>query len=308
MDIEGEAKPRPPLQTRMKMLWDAEHLYIAAEMEEPHVWATLTERDSVIFHDNDFEAFIDPDGDSHHYVELEINALNTTWDLLLPKPYKDGGMPLTGWRLKGLRTAVRVDGSLNDPSDVDKGWSVEIAIPWSSLKEVTRKTCPPEIGDQWRINFSRVEWDVEIVDGVYKKIPERPEHNWVWSQQGVIDMHRPERWGYLQFCGAASEPCELREDPSWPARELLHRIYYAQREFREKHGAWAKTLDELGMDLDSARSTSSGQARSTGSGHACEAVLYATPSLFEASTTVVYPDGTRHEWHIANDALVWEQT
>ena len=34
------------------------------------------ERDSVIFHDNDFEVFIDPDGDTHDYYELEINALH----------------------------------------------------------------------------------------------------------------------------------------------------------------------------------------------------------------------------------------
>jgi len=45
----------------MQMLWDDECLYIAAEMEEPHLWATLTEHDSIIFHDNDFEVFLDPD-------------------------------------------------------------------------------------------------------------------------------------------------------------------------------------------------------------------------------------------------------
>src|SRR5688500_5102352 len=61
VDIEGAAKPKPRWRTRMKMLWDDTHLYIAAEMEEPHLWATLTEHDAVIFHDNDFEVFLDPD-------------------------------------------------------------------------------------------------------------------------------------------------------------------------------------------------------------------------------------------------------
>ena len=41
--------------------------------------------------------FIDPDGDNHLYYEFEINALNTVWDLLLPKPYRDGGPALNGW-------------------------------------------------------------------------------------------------------------------------------------------------------------------------------------------------------------------
>jgi len=83
VDIEGDAKPRPRFRTRVKMLWDDNYFYIGAELEEPHVWATLTEHDSVIFNDNDFEVFIDPNGDNHEYYEFEINALGTGWDLLL---------------------------------------------------------------------------------------------------------------------------------------------------------------------------------------------------------------------------------
>ena len=91
VDIEGDRRPQPLLRTRAKMLWDDEHFYVAAEMDEPDLWATLTARDSVIFHDNDFEIFIDPDGDTHAYYELEVNALETAWDLMLLKPYRDGG-------------------------------------------------------------------------------------------------------------------------------------------------------------------------------------------------------------------------
>jgi hypothetical protein len=89
VDIEGDVKPRPTWRTRMKMLWDDNNLYIAAELTEPNVWATITQHDAVIFQDNDFEVFIDPDGDNHEYYELELNALNTTWDLRLVKPYRD---------------------------------------------------------------------------------------------------------------------------------------------------------------------------------------------------------------------------
>src|SRR5262245_7167233 len=83
VDIEGDIRPRPRFRTRAKMAWDDRYFYVAAEMEEPHVSATLTKHDSVIFHDNDFEVFIDPDGDNHEYYEFEINALNTGWDLFL---------------------------------------------------------------------------------------------------------------------------------------------------------------------------------------------------------------------------------
>ncbi len=81
VDIEGSTKPQPRHLTRVKMLWDQTYFYIGAELTEPHLWATLKEHDSVIFRDNDFEVFIDPNGDNHEYYELEINALGTTWDL-----------------------------------------------------------------------------------------------------------------------------------------------------------------------------------------------------------------------------------
>ncbi|MFO0807990.1 MAG: carbohydrate-binding family 9-like protein [Gemmataceae bacterium] len=246
-DIEGDAKPKPRHRTRVKMLWDDTALYIAAELEEPHVWATLTDHDAVIFHDNDFEVFLDPDGDSHLYAELELNALNTTWDLLLPKPYKDGGKAINGWEIIGLKTAVHVDGTINDPRDSDKGWTVEIKWPWAGLKELTGVPVPPRDGDQWRINFSRVEWDTEIVEGKYRKVKGRPEHNWVWSPQLVIDMHRPERWGYLQFSTAAPGTAAFRPDPTASLRDRLHRVYYAQRDYRKARGSFAKTLADLGL-------------------------------------------------------------
>ncbi|MBM3996098.1 MAG: hypothetical protein FJ303_18400 [Planctomycetes bacterium] len=248
VDIEGDAKPRPRWKTRMKMLWDDENLYIATEMEEPHLWATLTEHDSVIFHDNDFEVFLDPDGDNHNYCELELNAKNTTWDLLLTKPYRDGGKAVNAWEIIGLTTAVHLDGTLNDPRDIDRGWTVEIAWPWKGLKELTSVNVPPRDGDQWRINFSRVQWDLEVVDGKYRKIKGRPEHNWVWSPQGVIDMHRPERWGYLQFSTGKTGGVAFRPDPDRHVRDLLHRVYYAQREHRAKAMTFADSLQALKLD------------------------------------------------------------
>ena len=239
VDIEGDAKPKPRHRTRAKMLWDDHALYIAAELEEPQAWATLTEHDCVIFQDNDFEVFLDPDNDNQLYVELEVNALNTTWDLLLTKPYRSGGAPLTGWELKGLQTAVHVDGALNDPAKGTRRWTVEIAMPWAGLAEVTRgAACPPKAGDTWRINFSRVQWHVDVVDGKYRKRPGLPEDNWVWSPQGVVDMHRPERWGLLHFS-------EVKELPGVRERALLHEAFEAQLAYRGKHGRFAEALNEL---------------------------------------------------------------
>ena len=244
VDIEGEKKPKPHHRTRMKMLWDDTALYIAAELDEPDVWATLTKHDDIIFLDPDFEVFIDPDGDNHLYGELEVNARNTTWDLLLTKPYRDGGKAIHAWEIAGLKTAVHIDGTLNDPKDKDRGWTVEIAWPWASLKELTDRPAPPKLGDQWRINFSRVHWDTEVKDGKTVKLKDKPERNWVWSPQGVIDMHRPERWGYVQFADDAATT--VVPDADAGVKDWLHDLYYAQTAYHKKHGKYAGATKDLG--------------------------------------------------------------
>ena len=87
VDITGEDSLKPHFRTRVKMAWDDEFFYVGAELEEPHVWGTITKKNAVMFEDNDFEVFIDPDCDGLNYYEFEINALGTIWELSLPKPY-----------------------------------------------------------------------------------------------------------------------------------------------------------------------------------------------------------------------------
>ncbi len=250
VDIEGERKERPHLATRAKMLWDDEYFYIAADLEEPHVWATLVERDAVIYRDNDFEVFIDPDADTHLYYEFEINAHGTEWDLLLAKPYRDGGPYINAWHIEGLQTAVQVWGTINDPTDEDQGWSVEMAFPWRVLQQANSRRRGGVEGQVWRVNFSRVQWELEVIDGEYVKVQGRSEDNWVWSPQGLINMHFPEKWGYVLFSGepvgAASEP--FVRPASEQALDVLRSIYYRQRRFRAERGQYASDVDSLGME------------------------------------------------------------
>jgi hypothetical protein len=229
VDIEGDKRPNPRFRTRVKMLWDEKFFYVGAEMDEPHVNAALTEKNSFLFHENDFEVFIDPDSDNHNYYEFEINALGTIWELTLKKPYRAGGPALNGTNLKGLKSSVHIDGTINDPSDTDRGWSVTIAFPWSGLKEYSgNMECPPVNGDQWRVNFSRVEWIYDILHGAYHKIPKemRPEDNWVWSPQGAVDMHRPSQWGVVEFC--TEEPVLLKASPVFTVQQKLMVLYEEQ--------------------------------------------------------------------------------
>ena len=251
VDIEGSSKPLPKFKTHAKILWDDSALYIAAELEEPHVWATLRQRDTVIFFDNDFEVFIDPDGDTHAYYELEVNAFGTAWDLLLLKPYRDGGPPVTGWNIAGLQVGTHINGTINNPQDTDSGWTVEIKIPLAALKECSAGL--PEAGDKWRIDFSRVEWRTIIENDSYKKEinpatgKPYPEDNWVWSPQGRIDMHMPEMWGFLQFsaleAGHGSEA--FIPDPDLRLKLALRMIYYAEDRYYLKYNTYTSNLKDL---------------------------------------------------------------
>lgn len=297
VDIEGPRKPAPRFRTRVKMLWDDTYLYVAAELEEPHVWATLTERDAVIFHDNDFEVFIDPDGDTHRYYELEVNALGTVWDLLLFKPYRDGGPPLDGWDIHGLKVGVSVQGSLNRPRDTDRGWSIELALPWSALKEAAPGRRAPRPGEQWRINFSRVEWRTDVRDGRYEKRRDPdtgkplPEDNWVWTPQYAVAMHRPEHWGYVQFsgqmAGAGTDAFVAPADAG--VRTALRALYERQQRFRKEHGHYATSLKALGRN---ARDSS------------LRATLYSSPGGYVI--TAPGPGGSLA--HIREDGRLWITT
>lgn len=254
-DIEGSRKPAPPLRTRARMLWDDDYFYIAAELAEPHLWANLTQRDAVIFHDDDFEVFIDPDGDGRHYAELEMNALNTVWDLLLFAPYHLGDAPpyTNHWDIRGLKTAVQLQGTLNRPEDSDYGWSIEIAIPFSVLAELGLHKGRPMPGEQWRVNFSRVDWQVEPGGNAYrKKINPAtgrpfPESNWVWSPTGRIDMHRPEAWGWVQFSALEGDDGRetFRQRSAHGVSWALWQLFYSQKLYRQQYGTYATALSQL---------------------------------------------------------------
>lgn len=248
IDIEGVKKPK--YDTRMKMLWDNTYFYFYAKMEEPHIWGNLKQRDTVIFYNNDFEIFIDPDGDTHNYYEFEMNALNTVWDLFIVKPYREPAPIVDSWDIQGLKTAVYIDGTLNNPNDKDRFWSVEIAIPWKVLEEANVHNNIP-VKEFWRVNFSRVNWDFDFVDGKYDRKKDikgtyLPEYNWVWSPQGVINMHEPERWGYAYF----SEKYVGEKDSfSIPEEEKIrwhmYAMYRQMKAYESENGKYADDIKLL---------------------------------------------------------------
>jgi hypothetical protein len=217
--------------TRAAALWDDEYLYIGFWIDEPFVEAALTERDSLIFKENDVEVFIDG-GDC--YYEFEINALNTVYevffiwrdayqrggkfdvpefDLLSRKALSFGGnydrqvdsfwwgthprgarWAFLDWDYPGLQSAVHIDGQINNRQVTDKGWQVSLAFPWAGMTWLANgRPLPPHQGDVWQLFFGRFE-KLEVAGAR----PE-PQPAWCWSPHGTLDTHQPEKFTRIQF-------------------------------------------------------------------------------------------------------------
>jgi hypothetical protein len=279
-----------------KMMYDDDSLYAAAELVEPKIWGTITGKNSTMYHENDFEVFLDPDGSRHHYYELELNCLNTIWELLLHRPYKDGYSIDNPFNLVSLRSAVFVDGRTNSPETECVRWCVEMSWSLAELQQFDRlrfrgggedpasrpgsastatprppsaagRTPRPAVttgctvaGDVWRVNFSRVQYELEtVVDPdtqqlQYEKVPDMREDNIVWAPTGVIDIHRPERWGYVFFSsenelpGGELELASARTgflDERMAMERVLDAVYYRQRTFHAFHGGYASSMEML---------------------------------------------------------------
>lgn len=259
LDIEGDHMPTPRFRTRVKMQWDDENLYIGAVLEGNEIWAHQTERDCVIFQDNDFEIFIDPDSDTHVYIEFEMNARNTVWDLLLSKPYRDNGKAINGYDIHGLQTAVHIDGKLNEVNSENQRWSVEVVIPFAEIGSCSYGNASPKDGDFYRVNFSRVQWKADEKDGAWAKRinPETnapyPEDNWVWAPTGVINIHYPELWGYVFFSDGSRDSSSYQIPEDEKIKWELRKLYYAQQMHWDIHGCFTDSLDTL-KDLLAAHS------------------------------------------------------
>lgn len=220
-----------PMRTQSAVVWDDQALRIAFWADEPTPVATMKERDALLFFENDLEVFIDG-GDS--YYELELNALGTIYEVFYiwrdaftqgsrwDQPRFDvhhrrvhsfggdyprdrtnfwtGNHPRgTRWAyldydLPGLDVRVAVDGRLNDPATPGRGWSAEIAIPWSGLADLGNgRALPPRDGDVWGIFMGR-----------FQQLRTRGPADvatagWAAHAFGVADTHVPECFTQVTF-------------------------------------------------------------------------------------------------------------
>jgi hypothetical protein len=176
---------KPDQKTTAKLVYDDKNLYVAFEIEDKDVWSTLTKADDKLWTQEAVEMFIDADGDGKTYVELQTNPKGAIFDSYLPA-YRQNQ---NDWQ-SGMKVGVKVDGTVDVRTDVDKGWTVEMQIPLEAAKgkEKEMKNVPPKLGTMWRVNFFRLDMPAG-----------KPQQGSSWSPPLVGDFHALDKFGELYF-------------------------------------------------------------------------------------------------------------
>ena len=209
------------LATQAALLWDEQALYAAFRLEERDVWTTGLDRTALLWEENAVGIAVAGPG---AWYELCISPANRTsevffvwkdayrrggrydtpeFDLTTQRPMVFGGdagpvhprglrWGFLDWHLPGLRSAVRIDGTLDQRGDVDRGWTVEIALPWAGLDRVAAEPGPPRDGDCWPISLARVQ----MID----QRAQRYAAVWQPYPTKAADWAMPDRFPGVRFC------------------------------------------------------------------------------------------------------------
>jgi hypothetical protein len=194
----GSGRPNAgiPVQGEARLMWDDTALYVGFEVLEAKLrggWPAGA-KDAHLWEKDTVEIMVDPDGDGDNkdYYELQVSPQNLVFDT----QYDGYNSPNGGGRgpfgheewSANLESAIGLHGTLDDDSDTDRGYTVEVKIPWASFTKAHRS--PPAVGDAWRMNLYAMKNNGGVA----------------WSPiLGMGNFHRASRFGRVRW-SAASPP------------------------------------------------------------------------------------------------------
>ena len=176
-------------QTVAKLLWDDDNLYVSFISEDAHIWADHIHRS--VYLDDCVEVFTAPNPDRPQaYFNIEMNVLGFVGDDFHPEGPE---VPVPEkWDGEGIRIATAVMGTLNDDSDTDQYWILEVAIPFQNFARVARNT-PPQSGEVWHLDLNRTGGKTNI------------QHSqWSPSRTEEPQFHAPNDFGRVLFSEVVS--------------------------------------------------------------------------------------------------------
>jgi hypothetical protein len=175
-------------QTVVKLLWDDRNLYIAHVSLDRHIAARHHERDGKIPEDDCFEIMLAPDPDKPEvYFNIEWNVIGGIVDNFRPNGPRQPRAPK--WDAEGVRVAGTHAGTLNDDTDRDQHWVVEVAIPFSNFAAYAKRV-PPAPGSWWNGNLNRHGGQTNF-----------QYSQWSPAKTPKPSFHTPETFGRFVFSG-----------------------------------------------------------------------------------------------------------
>ena len=174
----GKPVEQDEYKSEVKTCYDSDYLYIAFINGDQDIFTSFTKRDEYLWEDEVVEVFIDTDEGLSTYIEIEISPANIQFDSYITDTANIDLIETPMYDIEGLKSAIFVDGTVNNNSDIDKSWTVEIAIP---LEEINMA-----INSEYPINFYRIDRD-STGPGSY-----------AWSPT-FRRFHSPSNFGKIKF-------------------------------------------------------------------------------------------------------------
>jgi hypothetical protein len=173
--------------TMVRAWYDDHALYLGWTCTDADIQATFTARDSKFWEEEVVEFFVTR-RDLTRYYELQWNPLGGVFDAIIRNTLDERGVSKKfegdwSYTAKGMKSAVKVRGTVGNSNDRDEWWQVEVVIPFADLEEAT-----PKPGDVWRANFYR-----------FNREKDQPVEMQSWSAPMLPGFHQPSRFGYLEF-------------------------------------------------------------------------------------------------------------
>lgn len=185
-----KGRPLATATTTAYLLWDREHFYFAAQLQDKDLFAATKEHDGETWHDDVFEIFFKPADDKPGYYEFQVNAAGTVLDMFLPRRNAGGYRRFARDGDFHIESSVTLQGTLNQWRDVDEGWTVEGRIPWSDFAPTGGRPQPDEA---WKFTLCRYDYTVDREGPELSTIAPFGEH--------AADFHRFEEYASLKFIG-----------------------------------------------------------------------------------------------------------
>lgn len=161
-----------------RFLWDDQALYVAVEVTDNNLLADISEHDGALWGDDAVELMFDTlhnlgaeQGADDYKIIHNILDTHGDWKALSDASWEPD-----------YSSAVATTGTVNDGSDQDTGYRIELAIPWSKWG-----IAAPSSNDMWGLE---VALDDKTGSGTSQA---------VWSNANGGISNDPDGWGQMRF-------------------------------------------------------------------------------------------------------------